>query len=191
MSVSGRRDKDMAEPELHVLGEIVGASGVESENACVGFELVKGKEWLCVGGDQKGQTQVDYPETGEMHVWNHPIDVHYYTKSMQGWPRLCCEVWRQDFYGAQSICGYAFCYIPTQPGQHKLDVPIWRPCGNHRDELHNFFLGLLPVRLRDLRVVYDPLTAKEERCKLFTKNAGTIHLELTVVLRNTKPHDIK
>lgn len=97
----------------------------------------QGKEWLCVGGDQKGQTQVDYPQD-DMVVWNHPIDVHYYTKSMQGWPKICLEVWKLDEYGGQQVCGYGFAFLPTESGYHEMSVPVWRPCGSHKDEVVNF-----------------------------------------------------
>lgn len=120
-----------------------------------------------MGGDVKGQTQVDYPEEeSDMFVWNHPIDVHYYTKSMQGWPRICLEVWKLDEFGQQSVCGYGVAFFPSQPGVHELKVPVWRPCGTHRDEVFNFYLGTAPSRLVDTKLVHDPLAAKEERYAL-------------------------
>lgn len=34
-----------------------------------------------------------------MSVWAHPIDVHYKTKTVLGWPKLYVEVWSQDSFG--------------------------------------------------------------------------------------------
>ena len=116
-------NKDVCEPEMHVIGEIVGCSGLDDENVFATFEVVKGKEWSCVGGEQKGQTQVDYPSSdGNLAVWNHPLDLHYFTKSMQGWPKIWFEVWRMDLYGGNSIAGYGFGFLPTQPGNHQMEV---------------------------------------------------------------------
>lgn len=80
----------LIEPELHVIGEILGCSlrtmtggifnngglgssllfsfGGRNENAFAGWEIKKGKEWKCVGGREAGQTQVDYPEVRHTRV---------------------------------------------------------------------------------------------------------------------------
>jgi len=87
-------NKDLREPEVHIIGEITGASELSVDNSYCAFEIKTGKFWSCVGGDVSGQTQVDYPDGGEgsMVIWNHPIDVHYYTKTLEGWPKLAFEV---------------------------------------------------------------------------------------------------
>lgn len=72
------------EPEVHIIGDLSGCTlrgmsggffssvisgssslfgfGGRDENAFAGWEIKKGKEWKCVGGRERGQTQVDYPE---------------------------------------------------------------------------------------------------------------------------------
>jgi hypothetical protein len=78
MSASVLSSPALVEPELHVIGEVRGCTlrtmsggffgssfllsfGGRSENAFAGWEIKKGKEWKCVGGRERGQTQVDYP----------------------------------------------------------------------------------------------------------------------------------
>ena len=50
------------EPEVHLIGQIVGGSGFSTDNAFCRFEIKHGENWSIVGGDCSGQTQVDYPE---------------------------------------------------------------------------------------------------------------------------------
>ena len=50
---------------------------------------------FCLQGRIEGQTQVDKPEEGETSFWSHPIDVHFATRSLQGWPRILLQVYHQ------------------------------------------------------------------------------------------------
>lgn len=57
-----------------------------------------GKFWSHLAGEQYGQTHTVYPlpEDGDqaLAVWNHPLDVHLTSASIQGWPRLIFQVRR-------------------------------------------------------------------------------------------------
>jgi len=46
-----------------------------------------------------------------------------------GWPKLLVDVRRQDKFGRRDIAGYGTCHIPTSPGTHLINIPIWRPAG--------------------------------------------------------------
>ena len=48
-------------PEVHLIGEILNGDGFSSANAFAKFTIESGEEWDCAGGDESGQTQVDYP----------------------------------------------------------------------------------------------------------------------------------
>ena len=80
-----------------MIGEIVGATELTTDNSFCVYQFKTGRQWSCVGGDVEGQTQTDYPIADDaggeaMNVWNHPIDVHFYTKSVEGWPKMIFEV---------------------------------------------------------------------------------------------------
>lgn len=46
--------------------------------------MESGKYWTLIAGLEEGQTHAVYVDNGESFaVWNHPIDLHYATKSMQ------------------------------------------------------------------------------------------------------------
>eukprot|EP00823_Brevimastigomonas_motovehiculus_P007261 TRINITY_DN6277_c0_g1_i1.p1 TRINITY_DN6277_c0_g1~~TRINITY_DN6277_c0_g1_i1.p1 ORF type:complete len:207 (+),score=23.36 TRINITY_DN6277_c0_g1_i1:99-719(+) len=184
-------NKFLLEPELHVIGEVVGASEIDSDNAFCSYQVhTSHRTWTCVGGELKGQTQVDYPESGEMFVWNQPLDAHYFSKSVQGWPRIILEVGKLDDFGAQSLVGYGFTHIPMQSGEHDIEIPIWRPVGNPSQEVEEYYLNTAPYLL-NTELIHNPTKAKEERCWLKTKSAGRVHLHLEIILRNLKQHDVK
>ena len=46
-----------------------------------------------------------------MAIWAHPIDVHYTTKGIQGWPKLKLQVWHQDMFGRNELCKYLITFI--------------------------------------------------------------------------------
>lgn len=178
------------EPEVHIVGEIVGGSKFDSDNSFCVFSVKRNKEWQCVGGEEQGQTQVDYPEDGEFCVWNHPLDLHYYTKALQGWPQIVCEVWRLDDHCCKELLGYGFAYLPMSSGFHEIECSIWRPLGNRQEEVKKWFVGS-SVRLRNKDVIHLPNQCLEDRGKIFTKNAGVVHLQIQVILRNMAPHQVK
>ena len=59
-----------------------------------------GKYWSHLAGEQYGQTHTVYtlPEDGEgaMATWNHPLDIHLTTTSIQGWPRILVQVRKRE-----------------------------------------------------------------------------------------------
>ena len=58
-----------------------------------------GGAWRLLQGLREGQTQVDNPGDEDFTCWSHPVDVHYATKGLQGWPKFHLQVYHQDSYG--------------------------------------------------------------------------------------------
>ena len=52
--------------EVHIIGELVGASGFPSGNLCCKWGLTLGSAWKVLEGLQEGQTQVDHPQVGQI-----------------------------------------------------------------------------------------------------------------------------
>jgi len=50
-------------------------------------------------------------------------------------------VWNYDKYGRHSISGYGNCFVPSSPGEHKVECHCWRPKGNFKEELTRSFIG--------------------------------------------------
>ena len=116
--------------ELHVFGQVVGAGGFSLPSLFCKWSIEAGSNFRLLQGLSKGQTQCDQPNDDEMAVWAHPVDVHYSTKGIDGWPRLCVEVWGIDTFGRYEIAGYGCCVLPAASGHHQLKCLTWRPIGS-------------------------------------------------------------
>ena len=119
----------MAAAELHLLGQLTGASGFPLSSLFCKFSIESGSNFRVLQGVVEGQTQCDQPnvrsltspalprparvlsptrataawQEEEMAVWSHPIDVHYTLKGIDGWPRLKLEVWGVDGFGRNEL----------------------------------------------------------------------------------------
>ncbi|NXV71413.1 B9D2 protein, partial [Atlantisia rogersi] len=76
--------------------------------------------------------------------------------------------------------GYGFCHIPSTPGCHSLTCVTWRPRGTWRERLSRRFLGGGPQLLTPEATT----TGGADRFRLQTETAGTVYLELGVILRH-------
>ena len=122
------------QPELHIVGEIVGASDYELPSLFCKFNFEVGGNFRLLQGITSGQTHCDMPPEGEAANLTHPIDVHYAVKGIDGWPRIRIEVYGVDQYGRIELAGYGCCFVPTTAGTHELRCATWRPCGTMREQ---------------------------------------------------------
>ncbi|XP_038623327.1 B9 domain-containing protein 2 [Tachyglossus aculeatus] len=165
--------------ELHVIGQILGASGFPQTSLFCKWGVHTGGAWKLLSGVREGQTQVDSPQIGDMAYWSHPIDLHFATKGLQGWPKLHLQVWSQDGFGRCQLAGYGFCHVPTSPGSHRLECVTWRPLGSWQERLAGAFVGGGPQLLHS-----DVVYSGADRYRLHTAAAGTVVLHLTVLPRH-------
>ena len=86
--------------EVHLIGQLVGGGEFYPyKSLFCKWSIQTGGAWKLLQGLREGQTQVDNPEEGEVAYWCHPIDVHYASKGLQGWPKLHLQVFHQDNFG--------------------------------------------------------------------------------------------
>lgn len=177
-------------PEVHYIGEISGASGFgEGVDVCCKWQIETGEKWEWVAGERTGQTHTAGPDSGSSFaVWSHPVDLHYTAGTLQGWPRLIVQVWKQDMHGRQESLGYGSCQLPTASGSHELSCPIWRPMGSLQQETAAFFLGSYPV-LKSAAPVH--ATAASDRVRMVTTGTGTVHVKVDAVFRHLDLHDVE
>jgi len=173
-------------PEVHFIGELLHATGFPKGVACR-WRFDDGRFWTILEGDAFGQTHTCYARDGGAAALNHPIEAHYSTHSVQGWPRLQVTVQELDMFGRAHTVGYGFAHLPTMPGQHEFDIPCWRPCGSRTEEVAAFFLGNTP-HLTGEDVVYD--SAWANRCRIVTAPSGTIRVRMSVVMRHMHEHGV-
>mmetsp|Transcript_41735 Transcript_41735/g.131562 ORF Transcript_41735/g.131562 Transcript_41735/m.131562 type:complete len:134 (+) Transcript_41735:207-608(+) len=124
---------------------------------------------------------------GEPCVWSYPLDLHYSTTALQGWPKFHCEVWSQDSHGRNSLAGYGFCYIPSSPGTYELKVCTWRPKPQSWLEyVSAFFLGAYP-QLKDSDLIW----RQDDRYRLSTFASGVVVLRISVITLGFEKHGIQ
>ncbi|NWQ94188.1 B9D2 protein, partial [Burhinus bistriatus] len=77
--------------------------------------------------------------------------------------------------------GYGFCHLPATPGCHALACVTWRPRGTWRERLSQRLVGGGPqLRAPEATTV----AGATDRFRLRTEAAGTVHLQLGVLLRH-------
>lgn len=175
------------EPELHIIGEIDGGIDFGS-GVCCRWQLDFGPMWEPLSGFVEGQTQIDYPVDGDSVVWSHPIDVHFLSKGIQGWPRILIQVWQMDEFGQVNLRGYGFAHIPCASGSHEIEVTTWRPVGTLKEEIAANFLGVTP-QLRDIDLLFRK--AWSDRCRLSTTSAGKVLINVDILMRNFHLHNVQ
>ena len=181
-------------PEIHYVGQIASCLGVikdTTEGACVRWKIDHGQSWEHLGGNIQGQTQMSYCQIKETEMLplNHPIDVHFAEAGLQGFggPRIAMQSYKMDWHGRRILIGYGFTHLPTSPGYHRLEIPLWRPSGNQEQELEAFLLGKTPALIS-----HEPLyeSAWKERCRLVTVTAGKVFMDIYVVTRFSKQQEV-
>ncbi|XP_054759744.1 B9 domain-containing protein 2-like [Lytechinus pictus] len=171
--------------EVHVIGQILGASGFSNQNLYCKWKIHTGGAWKVIAGIREGQTQVDLPQNENFAVWSHPIDIHFATKGLQGWPKLKFEVYHQDDFGRNELYGYGFCHLPTSPGTHDIQCPTWRPSGTFREQVSQYFIGGAS-QLRNADMVQSA-----ERYTLQTVAMGKVHCQLGIILKNFDKYGVE
>lgn len=168
-------------PEVHLLGEIIGAQGYfSSETVSCSWSIDLGKTWISLAGSNSGQTQYCIAQYDGSIIWNHPIDLHLTAKTLNGCPRILFQLWKLDRYGRATVAGYGYCDTPCTPGVHENQVECWKPCGSFFEEVYSFFMGK-PKELKDSNQVFKE--ALSSRYQLVTKSAGTIKICITTLMR--------
>ncbi|KAI1293838.1 B9 domain-containing protein 2 [Halotydeus destructor] len=165
--------------EVHVFGQLVGGTGFSNSRLSCKWTLRQGTNWNIVEGLTEGITQQDDPQAGNFSYWCHPLDIHFLTSGIQGWPKLELEVWQQNVYGKSSLAGYGFVHLPSQPGFQRLECHTWKPVGDYRDQLYSLFTSGSLV-LSNSNLVHDG----SDRHQLQTQASGIVVLELYTVIKN-------
>lgn len=110
--------------EVHIIGTLIGATEFPSANLCCKYKFITGDGWTLLEGKPDSRTQVDIPLVSiqinhrwyggirfypflkdQKHaVFSQPIDLHYSTTTLKGWPKIQFEVFHQDAYGRLELC---------------------------------------------------------------------------------------
>ncbi|CAG2119082.1 unnamed protein product [Medioppia subpectinata] len=171
--------------EVFVFGQLLSVEAFPKQSLFCKWKLHFGTNWKVLEGLTTGQTQVDEPQAQETTYWCHPIDLHFVTKGIQGWPKLELQVWHQDSFGRCNICSYGFIHMPSQGGYHKITCHTWRPIGSLSDQISQFFTE------DSLKLMNEEIITNENRSRLQTQAMGSVNLELYVVFKNFEIYGIE
>lgn len=184
--------------EVHIIGEIADATGFQDRSLFAKWSITAGSCWRVLEGFTEGQTQLTIktlegrnratttPDANNptvaayRHPWSHPIDVHYLSKGLQGWPRLEFQVWGVDWLGKCNISAYGFLNVPSRPGYHELECYTWRPVGDFRRRLIDYVTGYRMHLVDPSDIISNGLN----RHVIQTQSMGTIRVNLTVVMKD-------
>lgn len=175
--------------EVHLIGQILEATDFEDRSLFLKWTINTGSNWRVLEGYFEGQTQlsnVSGSQNEKRHYWSHPIDVHYVTRGLQGWPRFEFQVWGVDWLGKCNISAYGFMNVPTTPGLHQFECSTWRPVGDFRRRFIDYVTGYR-MHLVDPS---DIISQGMNRQVIQSISMGIIKLELNVVLKGFEKYGV-
>lgn len=174
--------------EVHIIGQLVEGLDFDDRSLFAKWSLNAGSCWRALEGFTEGQTHLSLKSTIEprSHPWSHPIDVHYVTKGLQGWPRLEFQVWDVDWLGKCNISAYGFLSVPSSAGHHELTCHTWRPVGDFRRRLIDSITGYR-MHLVDPS---DILSNGLNRHVIQSQSMGTLRVSLTLVLKDFQEYGV-
>ncbi|XP_068620769.1 B9 domain-containing protein 2 [Battus philenor] len=167
--------------EFHILGEIRGVTNSEySTSLFCRYSFQSGPNWNLVSGCSEGQTISGKPNYNNYIFWSHPLDVHYVTKGISGWPKINFQVSCLDSIGRSWVVGYGSFGLPTSPGNHVIKVPSWVPAASTvTDRIRQYFLG------GSHQIIHNDVVGfGVDRYKLNTQSKENVDLNINVILRN-------
>ncbi|XP_014284548.1 B9 domain-containing protein 2 isoform X1 [Halyomorpha halys] len=172
--------------ELYIFGQIIGAKNFRKKSLFCKWGIHVGSGWQLLEGLKEGQTQVDHPGYDEVTYWSHPIDIHFATKGIPGWPKIHLQIFHYDEFGRSEVCGYGYIFVPTSPGTHLIVCPTWKPHGKFYDKFTEYFIGGGP-QLRSPEVIF----SGADRFRLNTEPMGSVILELNVIQKNFQKYGVE
>lgn len=177
--------------EVHLIGQVLEASGFDEKSLFARWTLQTTSHWTVLEGLKQGQThlsdmsvisnQSDNVETiSNRYIWSHPIDIHYVTKGLSGWPKFEFQVWGVDWLGKANISSYGFLNVPMNPGYHELICYTWRPVGDIRRRFIDYITG------HRMHIVdtSDPIINGLQRHAIQAQSMGQIRIELNVIMKD-------
>lgn len=121
-------------PEVHFIGEIskgfgffqqhpssfFSSSSSSSSSISCKWKIEWGDSFSILAGESKGQTQYSLMDEDDRScTWNHPMDLHFASASMKGWPRIIVQLWELDKYGRTLLGGFGFAHFPCTKGEKR------------------------------------------------------------------------
>eukprot|EP00494_Astrolonche_serrata_P019289 UN19492 len=72
------------------------------------------------------------------------IDLIYNCTKICNSPKIQFQVFGEVGSSNLQLIGYGTCYLPLKPGNHELEIPLYRPQGTYRESLLSYYLNIKP-----------------------------------------------
>ncbi|XP_043280758.1 B9 domain-containing protein 2-like [Venturia canescens] len=165
--------------ELHILGQIVSVEDFKQTSLFCKWSFHAGSGWKLLEGSSEGQTQECSDPYTNKPIWDHPVDLHYSTQTLQGAPKLLLQIFCRDNNNRVLFIGYGVSNVPLSPGAHDIKCHTWKPVGGWQDRLKDRFLGMtLQLKTPSL------LANGDDRFELLTESMGIVNVQLHIIARN-------
>ncbi|OHT04082.1 B9 domain-containing protein 1 [Tritrichomonas foetus] len=172
-----------AKLSLTVQGTIDSCTTLRSNDLYCKYSFTFSGDWNAYQGATTGITTSSHAEGTSPAIFNAPFQVSFSSKSPFGWPQIIIAVYGLNHFGNDMIVGYGGIHVPTSPGRHEVEIPLFTPeAGSFFKKFASFFTGLYP-ELIDTNTV----ASGENREVLQTTSQGTVRLSIAVTLSDPEP----
>ena len=180
-------DKNSEPPKtgifLDIQGVIKEGTFPEGDQIFCKYDIVYGKEWKLISGQNSGQSQHACLGEGSTcyFVWNMPFQIRLNCENPSNWPQLVISCYYPDFLGREILKAYGTCYIPTTNGSHERTLSMFCPISSYS------FTSILEILFGEkAELINAPkiLAQGDGREILRTKSEGNIKIKFNIHLEN-------
>ena len=178
-----------ATPQIFIMGRILNASGFDSEELYLKYEIKFGPNFNVLNGFTSGETfqSISYEEDNINVVnFDQPLSLNLSCTSINGWPKIFVEVWSSDSEGKNCLIGYGTGFIPVKSGFSKMTINCWRPINGNSTSLEERFLNN-NNEFNDKSAVYSTM----EKFGVNSLSTGQINIELELIFKDFILHGIE
>lgn len=134
---------------LTVQGTINECTTTRANDLYCKYRYAFGKDWSIAMGENEGVTQTGKLNACNLCVFNHPINIAFQGSKPFGWPQMLVEIYGRNTFGNDMVVGYGAVHIPTQPGRHEVEIPLFLPASaSLMQRIIGFFTGVSPSYIR-------------------------------------------
>lgn len=171
---------------ITVDGQINECITTTANNTICVYHFVHGQDWSVGPGQTRGSTHNAKRGSDNICVLNFPINVSFKGSKPYGWPQLIVAVYGTNILGNDVIIGYGAIHVPTTPGRHELEIPLFTPASSSiMQKIIGFFSGTSPEYIH-----LDFLAKGADREVTKTVSQGKVTVTLNVLMRGLQELDL-
>jgi B9 domain-containing protein 1 len=166
------------------LNEMVTTLG---NNVYCKYSYVCGGDWSPATGENGGETQITLPSAKNICVFNHPLNISFQGNRPFGWPQIMVEIYGRNPFGADIIVGYGAIHVPTRPGRHELEIPLFAPASaSLMQRIIGWFTGDSPAYIQ-----HDFIASGRDREVTKTISQGKVTLTVNIQILGLTELDLR